>query len=348
MTSLDLPPTKSDPAQHLAELISLTASNSSSSPDSVTACRKLRIATRKSPLALWQAEYIAQRLQQVGVESELVPLVSTGDVDMRPIDGSRQFGLFTKRIQQALTDDEADVAVHSLKDLPTEKDHRFVVAAIPERENVQDCLVSPEAWTIDQLPQKARIGTGSKRRAAQLLNLRNDLQLEPIRGNVQTRLSKVESGEFDAIVLANAGVLRLKMSDLSRCILPLDQMLPAPGQGALGIEVRSDDHEAVAAFKSIDDPTAHACVVAERTLLAKLNGGCLAPIAAYGQIDGSTLRLEAVVLSSDGAKKLSDNDKTELDPEDTSGWNSIAQSLAEKVSKRLADAGADDLIHQAR
>lgn len=304
----------------------------------------LRIATRKSPLALWQAEHVAAQLNSRGFETELVPLVSGGDTDMRPIEGTRQVGLFTKRIQQALIEHEADIAVHSLKDLPTEVDSRFALAAVPERETVADSLVSPKRWSLDVLPEGARIGTGSRRRAAQLLSKRPDLNVLPIRGNVQTRLAKLESGEYDAILLAEAGVVRLEMHDLPRTQFSLSEMLPAPGQGALGIEVRSGDaaHEAVSL---LDDPDTRACVVAERTLLASLHGGCLAPIAALATVKNATLTLDAVVLSHDGTTRLDERESIEYRSEN--GCD-IAQTLAELVSVSFIEKGAAELIQQQR
>ena len=241
----------------------------------------IRIATRQSPLALWQAEHVSALLRDNGFDSTLVPLVSGGDVDMAPIDGSRQVGVFTKRIQQALLDDEADVAVHSLKDLPTQADERLILAATPDRETVFDALVSTDGTAFADLPVNATIGTGSKRRAAQMLSLRPDLNVLPIRGNVQTRLCKLDAGEFDAIVLAEAGILRLRMDDLPRQNFSLKDMLPAPGQGALGIEVRSDDHASADAIRVLDQPATRMAVTAERLLLASLHGGCHAPNPAH-------------------------------------------------------------------
>lgn len=274
-----------------------------------------------------------------------MPLVSGGDTDMRPIDGTRQVGLFTKRIQQALLDDEADVAVHSLKDLPTEPDPRLLLAAVPGREVVQDSLVSPQAWSLETLPPAARVGTGSRRRAAQLRSVRPDLQVLPIRGNVQTRLSKLESGEYDAIMLAEAGVLRLGMDDLPRTQFSLEQMLPAPGQGALGIEVRSGDAEATEWLTKLDDRAARAAVIAERHLLAALHGGCLAPIAAYGSIESECLTLRAVVLSPDGQERLDESGSVELGSE---GWELSAIELSGRVSDELIDRGARKLIDENR
>lgn len=303
----------------------------------------LRIATRQSPLALWQAEHVAARLAELGVASVLVPMVSGGDTDMRPIDGTRQVGLFTKRIQQALIDDEADVAVHSLKDLPTEVDERLFLAAVPIRETVADCLVSKSGWSLDELPKSARVGTGSRRRAAQLLSRRPDLNVESIRGNVQTRLSKLDGGEtgpMDAIVLADAGLVRLEMAELTRYHFTLDEMLPAPGQGALGIEVRADDAVAREAIARLDHAKSRAAVTAERTLLAALHGGCLAPIAAHGHVDGTTLSLTAVVLNAGGTQRIDDAGTGPFDASDAIG---CARKLANEVAKRMIEAGAREL-----
>ena len=304
----------------------------------------LRIATRKSPLALWQAEYVAKRLNAAGIESVLVPLVSGGDTDMRPIDGTRQVGLFTKRIQQALLENEADIAVHSLKDLPTEQDPRLLLAAVPERETVLDSLVSKNSLRLDELPNNACVGTGSQRRAAQLRNRRPDLQVMPIRGNVQTRLGKLDDGEFDAIMLAEAGILRLEMHELPRTQFPIEQMLPAPGQGALGIEVRSDD-PARDTVSILDHVPTRAAVTAERELLAALHGGCLAPIAAYAHVSGHRMQLTAAVLSQDGSQKLEENHEL---PNTAESMLATAHELAQLAATALLQRGAAELIKSAR
>lgn len=307
--------------------------------------KTLRIATRQSPLALWQAEHVAALLKEQGFASVIVPLVSRGDLDMSPIDGTRQVGMFTKRIQQALLEDEGDIAVHSLKDLPTEVDPRLRLAAVPQRETVVDCLVSDSAWSLEQLPNQAKIGTGSRRRGAQLLSVRPDLNILPIRGNVQTRLAKLEAGEFDAIMLAEAGLLRLQMDDLARSQLTLADMLPAPGQGALGIEVRSDDDDANQALAKLDNPAARAAVTAERYLLAALHGGCLAPIAAFAAIEAEQFRLRAVVLRGDGSERLDESESIPWDVENPIG---CGEKLAELVTNRLVDRGARELINAER
>nr|WP_236621958.1 hydroxymethylbilane synthase [Rhodopirellula maiorica] len=313
--------------------------------DSAGTDRLLRIATRESPLAMWQAEHVASLLQAAGFATKLVPMVSGGDTDMRPIDSGRQVGVFTKRIQQAILDDEADIAVHSLKDLPTEVDPNLVLAAVPQREVVQDCLVSNSQWTIATLPEGAKIGTGSRRRAAQLRHHRPDLDVQPIRGNVQTRLEKLRVGEYDAIMLASAGLTRLQMDDVSRVELPLDQMLPAPGQGALAIEVHRDAKAVQEMVGILNHVPARATVTVERTLLAALNGGCLAPIAAYAQIIDDVLSLDAVVLSTDGTQRLDESRSIDFDP---SQWESCAKTLADQASESLASRGARELIHDTR
>ncbi|WP_461505735.1 hydroxymethylbilane synthase [Rhodopirellula baltica] len=323
----------------------------------------MRIATRESPLAMWQAEHVAKLLKKHGFQTEIVPLVSKGDTDMRPIDGTRQVGLFTKRIQQALVDDEADVAVHSLKDLPTEPDSRFVLAAVPPRESVLDALVfadnsphlEPQTGAespLDYLPQGARVGTGSTRRLAQLKQLRPDLEVLPIRGNVQTRLAKLNAGEFDAIVLAHAGILRLEMTDLPHRLFPLDEMIPAPGQGALGIEVRSDDAGAMDAIANLNDAAARLAATAERKVLSELHGGCLAPIACHAKLEtsnhGTELCLRAIVMSADGKQRLQEDARITVQPNDADLHVAEAHELGTLVAKRLRDKGADKLISTVR
>jgi hydroxymethylbilane synthase len=271
-------------------------------------------------------------------------MVSSGDTDMRPIDGTRQVGLFTKRIQQALLENEADIAVHSLKDLPTEQNASLTLAAVPERETVLDSLVAKTSLKLDDLPPQARVGTGSQRRAAQLRNRRPDLNVMPIRGNVQTRLGKLDDGEFDAIMLAEAGILRLEMQDLPRTQFPIEQMLPAPGQGALGIEIRTDD-KACEGVRALDHLSTRAAVTAERKLLSLLHGGCLAPIAALSRVTGDTLQLKATVLSQDGTQRL--DETLELNTASQSILET-AEQLAQLAATALLKRGAADLINAAR
>jgi hydroxymethylbilane synthase len=305
----------------------------------MTAPTLIRLATRKSPLALWQAQWVADQLQALGYACELVPLTTQGDQDLRPITSSSEVGLFTKRIQQALIDGEADVAVHSLKDLPTLEIAALHVAAIPPREVVEDKLVSAQGWSLDELPRGAIIGTSSRRRAAQLLYRRSDLQILPIRGNVQTRIDQVMRGDFHATLLAAAGLERLEMRDVPSKTLPLDIMLPAPGQAALAIETRRDDAHTTSAVARLNHNATHAAVSAERSLLKELSGGCLAPIAAFAHVTGSSLRLKAVVLTLDASKRLA----TEIQ-----GPADQAVQLGRVAADELIAAGADKIIAAAR
>jgi len=299
----------------------------------------IRIATRKSPLAIWQAEWVASELTALGHQCLLVPLSSLGDSDLRPITSATEVGLFTKRIQQAVIDGHADVAVHSLKDLPTVEYKTVHVAAIPPRADVHDRLISRENWGFADIPDGSRIGTSSRRRAAQLLHARPDLEILPIRGNVQTRIDQVSRGEFDATILAAAGLDRLDIPGIHSVELDLKTMLPAPGQGALGIETRRDDLRITAILAAIDDPSTRAAVTAERSLLRHLSGGCLAPIAAFAEIVNNRLLLSAVVLSVDGVVRL--HHAGEGKPED-------AKTLGEEIADALLAAGADRWIAAAR
>jgi hydroxymethylbilane synthase len=299
----------------------------------------IRLATRKSPLALWQATWVASELTRLGYATELVPLVSAGDNDLRPITSTTEVGLFTKRIQQALIEGEADVAVHSLKDLPTIEVPQLHLAAVTEREVVEDRLVTAAGWTLDELPQSAVVGTSSRRRAAQLLHRRPDLQILPIRGNVQTRIDQVIRGDFDATLLAAAGLERLEMTEVAATTLPIEVMLPAPGQAALGIETRRDDDFTTTAIAKLDHRETRAAVTAERALLRELSGGCLAPIAALGTVDGPLLRLRATVLTPDASIRLD---------VDLSGPVAEAYQLGIQAAHELRAQGADAIIAAAR
>jgi hydroxymethylbilane synthase len=294
---------------------------------------------------MWQAEHVATLLMRMGVSTSIVPLVSSGDTDQRPIQVGREVGVFTKRIQQAVLENEADIAVHSLKDLPTEENSRLFLAAVPKRETVVDSIVSLQGHSLESLPKGARVGTGSRRRVAQLLSLRNDLIMTSIRGNLQTRLAKLSSNEFDAIVLAEAGLLRLGLHSVKRMPLSMAQMLPAPGQGALGIEVRADDAESIETVGSLADLPSFAAVTAERTLLAALHGGCLAPIAAFASVMNGALTLSARVLSMDGQTCL---EETAFAPFIEEHGLDIARQLGEQTSHAFVKRGAMQLINNVR
>ncbi len=301
--------------------------------------KKLRLGTRASALARWQAEWVAARLGERGVAVELVPITTQGDVKTGPLGQIGGQGLFTKELQRALLENQIDLAVHSLKDLPTAPVEGLTIAAVPERESTADVLISNTADSLESLPPAARIGTGSLRRKAQLLHLRPDLVVEDIRGNVETRIRKLDEDAFDAIVLAEAGLKRLGLAGRIACLIPQSVMLPAVGQGALAIETRADDAPTQAVLAPLDDFQTHQGVLAERMLLFELRAGCLAPVGAYGRLAGGRLVLDAVVLGSDGQRRLAASGSTDV---------AAAVTLGQQVAAELLQQGAADLIAAAR
>lgn len=298
----------------------------------------LRLGTRSSPLARWQAEWVAAQLADRGVRTQLVPITTKGDVTSGPLGSAGQQGLFTKEIQRALLTGEIDFAVHSLKDLPTDPVPGLTLAAVPLRENNRDALVSQRAASLEALPPGARVGTGSLRRRAQLLHLRPDLTVLDIRGNIDTRLRKLDEGQYDAILLAEAGLLRLGLAQRITQVIPPTSILPAVGQGALGIESRTDDAATRRVLAALDDPDTHHAVLAERALLASLRAGCLAPVGAWARLVDGRLQLDAVVLSSDGRERLARS---------AAGPPAAAEQLGAQVAAELLAAGADRLIATA-
>jgi hydroxymethylbilane synthase len=300
----------------------------------------LRIGTRHSPLALWQAEWVAAGLRAAGIDVELVHITTQGDVRQRGPIEQIGTGVFTKEIQRALLDRHVDLAVHSLKDLPTDPIDGLCLAAVPQRAPVGDALVSREGLTLADLPPAAVIGTGSSRRRSQLLHARPDLQMADIRGNVDSRLRKVQEGQYDAIVLAQAGLERLQLARHITQHLPMAIMLPAVGQGALGLETREDDTLTRETLGPLDHSATHQAILAERSLLAALRGGCLAPVGAWGRIaEDGLLHLSAVVLSGDGRQRLS---------VEVSGEPIQAVALGQQAADDLHSQGAAELIHAAR
>ena len=304
----------------------------------------LRIGTRASALARWQADWVAAKLHRLGHTIDIVLIQTEGDVqqvgpisEIVGIDKNSSVGVFTKEIQRALLDNEIDIAVHSLKDLPTSPVDGLHLAAVPERANVSDTLISNVANSLDELPHGARIGTGSLRRRAQLLNRRPDFIMQDIRGNVGTRLAKLDAGEYDAILLAQAGLERLGLEERITQRLPLSDMLPAPGQGALGIECRADDSIASEVIAPIDDLQTRAAITAERTALAKLEGGCLAALGAWARIEAEVLKLSVVVLSETGDRKLDAEASASIDE---------AAALGERVADELLSHGAAELLRK--
>jgi hydroxymethylbilane synthase len=262
---------------------------------------RLRIGSRGSQLALWQANHIAGRLREREHEVEIQIIRTTGDkvVDVA-LSKVGAKGMFTKEIEEALAANRIDLAVHSLKDLPTELAEEFTIAAIPAREDPRDALCSADYTSIDELPPHAKVGTSSLRREAQLRAIRPDLVIHPLRGNVDTRLRKLESGEYEAIILALSGLRRLGKTNLVRQVMPIELMCPAAGQGALAVEIRTGDSEVRGALEFLDDPAARSETDCERTLLKKLGGGCQVPIGANAKFSASSLHLSAVVASPDG------------------------------------------------
>jgi hydroxymethylbilane synthase len=299
---------------------------------------RIRLGTRSSPLARWQAEWVAARLTALGVTVEMIHITTQGDVKTGPLGQIGGQGLFTKEIQRALLEGQIDLAVHSLKDLPTADVPGLTIAAVPRRESVNDVLVGPFR-ALDELPQGARIGTGSLRRRAQLLHARPDLNLLEIRGNVDTRLRKLDAGEYDAIVLAQAGLSRLGLADRISYVIPPQVMLPAVGQGALGLETRAEDEATQRWLQPLNDEPTFQAVTAERTLLQALRAGCLAPVGAWGRVDNGLLKLQAVVLHPDGTERLAF--------EDTAPGTSAAL-LGTSVAEQLLQQGAAALIAAAR
>lgn len=308
----------------------------------VMATNSLRIGTRGSPLARWQADWVAARLREHGVQVELVPISTRGDRQqagpIAAIGGGE--GVFTKELQRALLAGEIDLAVHSLKDLPTAPVDGLALLAVPPRGPTGDVVICRSVGSFGELPQGATIGTGSLRRRAQLWHVRPDLKMLDIRGNVDTRLRKLREGEYDALVLAEAGLQRLGLASEATELLPRSIMLPAVGQGALGLEGRRDDDATRAAVALIDDPATHAAVDAERAMLLAIRGGCLAPVGAWGRIeDDGRLKLSAVVHSGDGRTRLAAEESDALH---------CAVALGTRVAEALIAQGAQALIQACR
>ncbi|HHM06411.1 MAG TPA: hydroxymethylbilane synthase [Gammaproteobacteria bacterium] len=269
--------------------------------------QKLRIATRKSPLALWQAEHIAARLEAAhpGLKVELLPMTTRGDKILdSPLAKVGGKGLFVKELETGMLNGEADIAVHSMKDVPVELPDGLHLAVVCEREDPRDAFVSQRYGRLADLPQGARVGTSSLRRQCQLKAQRPDLTILNLRGNVNTRLAKLEQGDYDAIILAASGLLRLGFGERISEYLPVQLSIPAIGQGALGLECRSDDADVNELISVLDHPDTHVCVVAERAFNRRLEGGCQVPIAGHACLSGDELRLDGLVGRPDGSRVI--------------------------------------------
>ena len=309
----------------------------------------IRIATRASRLALWQARHVAGRLESAepGVVVELVEVSTEGDRDrVQRLDAMGGTGVFTREVQLAVLDGRADLAVHSLKDLPTEVVDGLLLASVPERGQSGDAVIVGRPVSemveadggLEVLATGAKVGTGSPRRQAQIRHRRPDLEVVGIRGNVETRLRKLEEDEYDAVVLAVAGLERLELAERITAVLDPDVVLPAVGQGALGLECRGDDAETIARLETIGDPATHRATAAERAMLSRLRAGCHAPVGVRtGEADGR-LWLQGVVLDSEGTRRVAVRSEAEAT---TVG---LAESLGLAVADELLAGGAAELI----
>ncbi|TWG90578.1 hydroxymethylbilane synthase [Nocardioides sp. J9] len=311
----------------------------------------LRIGTRRSALATTQSGHVADALRELaGIETPLVEITTDGDrsqAENTPLAGAPSTGVFVSALRDALLAGEVDVAVHSLKDLPTYAEEGITLVAVPPRQDPRDVIVARDGLTLGELPVGSRVGTGSPRRVAQLEALGLGLEISGLRGNVDTRIGKVRSGELDAVVLARAGLARLGRADEATEVLDPLQVLPAPGQGALAVECRSDDAETIALLAQLDDPATRAAISAERTLMAHLEGGCAAPIGALAELaegdDGPEIWLRAVILSPDGALSVRRSGSAPLGAE-PAGWPAAAAALGASVAAEMLEDGAGDLV----
>jgi hydroxymethylbilane synthase len=299
---------------------------------------RLVIATRRSRLALWQAEHVKHRLEKLhaGLTVELLPMSTRGDelLDQR-LDKAGGKGLFVKELETALEDGRAELAVHSMKDLPAALPPGFAIAAILEREDPRDAFVSSKFASLTELPEKAVIGTSSLRRAAQILERYPKLEARLLRGNVETRLAKLDRGEYDAVILAVAGLVRLGLDKRIRSRLDPADSLPSPGQGALGIECLAARKDVAAMLEPLVDAGATVCVRAERAVSRVFGGSCTVPLGAFAELNGDTLRLRALVASPDGRR---------VARTDVAGVATQPEALAERAAEDLRRQGAWDIL----
>ncbi|QHJ11992.1 Porphobilinogen deaminase [Paraglaciecola mesophila] len=300
--------------------------------------RVIRIATRKSALAMWQAEYVQAKLLEAHpqLNVELVPMSTQGDrildTPLAKIGGK---GLFIKELEIAMSEGRADIAVHSMKDVPVDFPDGFGLHCICERENPYDAFVSNRYASIEELPQGAVVGTSSLRRQCQIRSARPDLTIRDLRGNVNTRLAKLDEGQYDAIILAAAGLIRLNMHERIKAYIEPTVSLPAVGQGAVGIECRNDDAELIELLKPLNHAETESRVKAERAMNAKLNGGCQVPIGSYAVLNGDELYLRGLVGSPDGSVLLQAEQR---------GSVNDAQSIGISVAEQLLEKGAGDIL----
>src|SRR6266508_3337582 len=299
----------------------------------------IRIATRRSPLAKWQANHVAALLRsnEPGLDVRLHELVTRGDkfldVPLADVGGK---GLFVKEIEDALLASDAEIAVHSMKDLPAVLAEKLVIAAVPKREDPRDALCSPRWKTLDRLPRRAKVGTSSLRRSAQLKALRPDLEMHMVRGNVETRLRKA-SEELDAVVLAYAGLRRLGLAEHATQVLSADEMLPAVAQGALALEARASDAATLKRLAALEHPETRIRIEAERGFLARIEGGCQVPIAGHARVEGARVTLRALVASFDGKRIIRGERSAPL---------ADARKMGEALAEELLSKGAAAILRE--
>lgn len=298
----------------------------------------LKIATRQSPLALWQANFVKERLEKIhpGLTVELVPMVTKGDIILdTPLAKIGGKGLFVKELENALLEKRADIAVHSMKDVPMQFPEGLGLSVICKREDPRDAFVSNRYASFDDLPKGAIVGTSSLRRQCQLKELRPDLDIRSLRGNVGTRLSKLDNGEYDVIILAAAGLIRLGMKERIASFIEVTTSLPAVGQGAVGIECRTDDHLVQALLTPLADEETTVCVKAERAMNARLQGGCQVPIGGYAVLEDNQIYLRALVGELDGSSIIRAESKSAVE---------TAEELGVQLAEKLLAQGADRIL----
>lgn len=299
---------------------------------------KIRIATRKSPLALWQANFVKQNLllAHKDLKVELIPMVTQGDIILdSPLSKIGGKGLFVKQLEQAMLSNEADIAVHSIKDIPAQFPEGLMLAAICQRDEVRDAFVANKYASLNDLPEGAIVGTSSLRRQCQLRSHYPHLKIKDLRGNVGTRLNKLDEEQYDAIILASVGLKRLSLEHRITQYIDTDLILPAVGQGAIGIESRTDDKQILDIISVLDDKKSRACIQAERAMNNALQGGCQVPIAGYCRLNNNELILQGLVGRVDGSKIIK---------QQITGYINEAESLGEKLAKQLLNQGADLIL----